>query len=72
VDARDEQGATWEILRNRGSINHDGQVAGSGKDERYFYLRSVSAISGIVILLALLTGSKKSDRFYAQQIVCQI
>jgi hypothetical protein len=44
VDARDEQGATWEILRNGGSINHDGHVGKSGKDASDFYLRSNAAI----------------------------
>jgi hypothetical protein len=50
VGARDEQGATWEILRNGGSINHDGHVAKSGKDESNFYLHDFIAMSRVAFL----------------------
>jgi hypothetical protein len=56
VGARDEQGATWEILRKGGSINHDGQVGKSGKDESDFYLLCRAAISFVAFLCSLWVG----------------
>jgi hypothetical protein len=50
VDARDGQGATWKILRNEGSINHDGQVATSGKDESDFIWAGALQADGLAIL----------------------
>ncbi|WP_223817843.1 hypothetical protein, partial [Pseudomonas veronii] len=56
MGARDEQGATWEILRNGGSINHDGHAGKSGKDESSFYLSGVLQSVGSLFCVALWVG----------------